>query len=300
MIHTLHYRIHEVTDYINWLYFFHAWGFAPRFAAIAKVHGCEACHTNWVDTFPEAEREKAKEAARLYTEARAMLNLLDEQYRTHALVGLFEANGDGDDILVWTEDGTQHRLPLLRQQQGEACLCLSDYVRPIGHGVRDRIGIFASTTDEAIEQSFPHDDFQHMLCQTLADRLAEATIERAHEETRKTLWGYAPDEQLELEDLFRENYQGRRPAVGYPSLPDQSFAFLLRDILGMESIGIRLTESGAMQPHASTCGLMISHPKMRHFSIGAIGKDQLEDYARRRGLSAEILRPYLSPNLQES
>jgi cobalamin-dependent methionine synthase I len=137
-----------------------------------------------------------------------------------------------------------------------------------------------------------------MMMQMLADRLAEATAERMHEEVRKHYWGYAPDENLCIADLHAERFQGIRPAVGYPSLPDTSFNFVIDSVLDMRQIGIRLTESGAMKPHASVSGLMISHPKALYFSIGKIGDDQLLDYSRRRGIPLEVCRKYLAANLQ--
>ncbi len=298
MIHKLHYRLHEVAEYVNWLYFFHAWGFPSRYGSISKVHGCEACRANWLQSFPESEQEKAREAIRLFNEAQQLLGQIDSKYQTHALVGLFEANSDGDDVLVWTDEQKMYRLPMLRQQQGNPCLCISDFLRPVSRGKRDRIGLFAATVDKELEESYADDDFRHLLCQTLADRLAEATAERAHEETRKKLWAYAKDENLTVEQLFQEKYQGRRPAIGYPSLPDQSLNFRLNDILSMDSIGISLTESGAMRPHASTSGLMLSHPEARHFSVGTIGHDQLNDYTHRWERPIGETTRFLTSNLQ--
>ena len=132
-----------------------------------------------------------------------------------------------------------------------------------------------------------------MMVQLLADRLAEAAAEVLHLQVRKEIWGYAKDENLSIPDLLIERFQGIRPAVGYPSLPDTSLNFVLDDILDMKQIGIRLTESGAMKPHASVSGMMISNPKAKYFSIGKIGEDQLQDYARRRGVPAEVLRKWL-------
>jgi cobalamin-dependent methionine synthase I len=123
--------------------------------------------------------------------------------------------------------------------------------------------------------------------------LAEAAAERLHEEVRKSLWGYAPDEHLDIEQMLREEFQGIRPAVGYPSMPDTSLNFLLSDLIGMKSIGIRLTESGMMQPHASVSGLMLAHPQARYFDVGKVGEDQLEDYARRRGLPLQVMRQFI-------
>ena len=135
------------------------------------------------------------------------------------------------------------------------------------------------------------------MAQLLADRLAEAAAERMHEEVRKHYWGYAPDENLTIHEMQLEHFQGIRPAVGYPSLPDASMNFLLDDLLDMKQIGISLTESGAMRPHASVSGLMISHPKAHYFSIGKIGEDQLADYARRRQMSVDNIRKFLSANI---
>lgn len=130
-----------------------------------------------------------------------------------------------------------------------------------------------------MEGLYQQDPYKHLLVQTLSDRLAEAATEKMHEYVRKEAWGYAKDESLSMSDLLVEKYQGIRPAVGYPSLPDQSINFLLDELLDMKQIGITLTENGAMYPHASVCGLMFAHPASEYFSVGKIGEDQLEDYA---------------------
>ena len=291
-----HYRIHEVSGYINWIYFFHAWGFQPRYAEIANIHGCDACRAMWLAHFPENERAKAAEAMQLYKEANRLLARLDEHVQTHALFCLHESNSTGNDLWL---DGK--RFPLLRQQtarkEGEPYLCLSDFVRPQSGGITDKVGSFAVCTDMEMENLFPEDGYLHMLAQTLADRLAEATAEKLHESVRKEIWGYAPDENLTIHQLHNEEFQGIRPAVGYPSLPDQSVNFLLDELLDMKRIGIRLTENGMMQPHASVSGLMLAHPSSHYFSIGKIDGKQLNDYARRRGLLPEEMRKYLAANL---
>lgn len=291
------YKIHQLTDYINWIYFFHAWGFQPRFANIAEIHGCDVCRALWLKEFPEADRAKAAASLQLYKEAQRMLWELDEHYTVKAVYRLFQANSDGDNLLL---DGTV--FPLLRQQQtkhpGEPHLCLSDFVRPLSSGIADTVGAFASTIDEEMEQLYPQDPYKRMLVQTLADRLAEAAAERLHEEIRKDIWGYAPEENLTIKQLHNEAYQGIRPAVGYPSLPDQSVNFLLYDLLHMEQIGIHLTENGMMIPHASVCGLMFAHPQSCYFAVGKIGEDQLADYARRRGMPVEEIKRFLAANLQ--
>jgi cobalamin-dependent methionine synthase I len=135
------------------------------------------------------------------------------------------------------------------------------------------------------------------MTQSLADRLAEAGTEKMHEYVRREAWGYAPDEQLSPQELLKEKYRGIRPAVGYPSLPDQSVNFLLHQLLPVEEIGITFTENGAMHPHASVCGLMLGHPASRYFMVGKIGEDQLQDYARRRGMEVDKVRKFLAANL---
>lgn len=270
----LTYAIHDVTPYINWIYFFHAWGFQPK----------------------EDDRAKTAEAMQLLKEANWMLNQLDETYHVHAIFRLCKANADGDNLLL---DGT--RFPLLRQQiphpDGSPFLCLSDFVRPLASGTPDTVGIFAASCDGEVELLYEDDPYKRMLVQTLADRLAEAATEKMHEYVRKVVWGYAKDENLSIPELLKEKFQGIRPAVGYPSLPDQSVNFLLNELLHMQQIGITLTENGAMRPHATVCGLMLAHPAARYFAVGKIGNDQLEDYARRRGMPINEVRKFLAANL---
>lgn len=289
----LTYSLHEVTPYINWIYFFHAWGFQPRYATIAHLHGCDSCRALWLAGFPEEERSKAAEAMQLHKEALRMLDQLDGVLSVQSVFRLCRANADGDNLLI--EDVT---FPLLRQQtfhaDGSPYLCLSDFVRPLSSGVADTVGVFASSVGNQAEGAFSHDPYKHLLVQTLSDRLAEAATEKMHQYVRRTAWGYAPDEQLSIPDLLAEKFQGIRPAVGYPSLPDQSVNFLLDSLLDMKQIGITLTENGAMSPHASVCGLMLAHPAARYFSVGKINEDQLEDYARRRGMPRETVRKFLA------
>lgn len=290
-----HYSIHEVSEYINWIYFFHAWGFPPRFATIADIHGCDSCRALWLASFPEDERAKAAEAMQLFKEANRMLTELDKQFRTHALFRLLEANSDGDDL--WLE-GT--RFPLLRQQTakaGEPCLCLSDFIRPLSGNIPDKVGVFVANVDKETEEIHADDSYCRLLVQTLADRLAEATAEKMHETIRKKTWGYAAEEQLTIRQLHLEEFQGIRPAVGYPSLPDQSVNFILDRLLDMKQIGVELTGNGMMKPHASVSGLMFAHPASCYFSVGKIDRQQLEDYARRRGIPTEEMKKYLAANL---
>lgn len=257
------YDIHQLTPYINWDYFFYAWGMHNK---------------------PLNERQKLQE------EAVSVLSDLEGKYRVHALFLLMDAHSEGDDIVL--ADG--RRIPLLRQQQpGSECLCLADFLHP----EHDRVGLFATTVDMGLEKDFDNDTYLKMMVQLLADRLAEAAAECMHEAVRKTYWGYAPDEQLTMQQLHVEKFQGIRPAVGYPSLPDTSLNFVLNEVLDFHQIGIRLTESGAMKPHASVSGLMLAHPEAHYFSLGTIGEDQLQDYACRRGLPVEVIRKFLTSNL---
>ena len=290
------YDIHELADYINWIYFFHAWGFQPKYSSIADIHGCDGCRAMWLVSFKEDERPKASEAMQLHKEAQRMLNSLDGRFKVYAMYRLMDANSDGDNLIM---EGT--RFPLLRQQSrvkdSDSFLCLSDFVRPASYGMTDTVGCFATTIDPEMEKEFEDDDYKHMLCKTLAERLAEAAAEKIHETIRKSVWGYAPDENLSVKELLNEKYCGIRPAVGYPSLPDISVNFLLDDLLDMKRIGITLTENGMMHPHASVSGLMFAHPQSRYFSVGKIDEMQLADYAERRGKTADEMRKYLRANV---
>ena len=266
------YSISELTPYINWLYFYHAWGLSGK---------------------PREDKEKMKQ------EALQMLASWEEKYHTHAIFRLFEVCSEGDDLIFFLP-GTHFRFPMLRQQHpsapGEPNLCLADFIRPLSQGIRDQAGVFCTSVDGTIIDEYRHDDYLNMMAQTLSDRLAEATAEKLHEEVRRgrEYWGYAPDENLTIEQQHREEYQGIRPAIGYPSLPDTSANFLIDQLIDMKQAGIRLTETGMMTPHASVSGFMFAHPKSRYFELGKIGDDQLRDYARRRGVPVELMRRFLA------
>lgn len=267
----LSYSVHDIEPYINWSYFFYAWSMNGK---------------------PEEARQSLRH------DAEDMLAEMNGKYHTHAVFGIFDANSDGDDLLL---DGV--RIPMLRQQkparEGLPCYCLSDFVRPAASGITDRAGAFCTSVDASLTEDYKGDPYNQMLSQTLADRLAEGTAEKMHEEVRRKYWGYAPEEHLTMEETHAEKYQGIRPAVGYPSLPDTSINFILDGILDMKSIGVRLTESGMMVPHASVSGFMFAHPKAFYFYLGKIGEDQLRDYARRRGLPAEVVRKFIQSSLVE-
>lgn len=276
------YQINELEPYINWVYFFFAW----------KVR-------------PETE-----EAAGLKAEALQMLHSLNAHFAVRAVVELFKCNSLGDDIIL------QHptncpccianpkmigRLPMLRQQVPDKegrCLCLADFIRPLGQRQQDTIGIFAASVPAEMQELYDEDPYKRMMVQTLSDRLAEAAAEVLHLKVRKHYWGYAPEENLTTEELLLERFQGIRPAVGYPCMPDLSLNFLLDRHVPFCQVGVELTESGMMSPHASVSGIMISHPASRYFAIGNISEEQLADYAARRGLDTEETRKYLSHNVR--
>ena len=265
--HFFNYEIKEVAPYIDWGYFLHAWG-------ITDAKCCQ-------------------QAEEIISDAKAMLNELDGKYRSVAIFALCDAKGDGDNIVI--EETT---LPLLRQQHntdGKYNLCLSDFISP--HG--DKVGLFATSVESALGSEYANDDYKHLLSQTLADRLAEATATLLHKRVRteKTLWGYSPDEELAIEDLLAERNQGIRPAVGYPSLPDQSIIFAIDSLLHLGEAGITLTPNGAMTPHATVCGLMIAHPKAHYFAVGKIDHEQLLDYAKRRGMLPDEIARFLAKNI---
>lgn len=258
----LTYDISTLVPYINWAYFYFAW---------------------------QLKNEANKQ--RMRSEAESFLASIQGKYYAHALFYIVDAHAEGDDIII-EENGK--RLPFLRQQEANSeFLCLADFIS----GEADKVGLFATSVDAGMETDFDDDPYEKMMAQLLADRLAEAAAERMHEEVRKHYWGYAKDENLSIHDMQLEKFVGIRPAVGYPSLPDTSMNFLLDDLLGMQQIGITLTESGAMRPHASVSGLMMDHAEAHYFNLGRIGVDQLEDYAKRRQMPVNEMRKFLIANL---
>ena len=293
----LTYTVREVVPYINWIYYFHAWGMEPRFATVAKLHDCPSCRAGWIASFPAEEQPKAREAAKLYDETVSLLRLWADKPLCRALFLLAEAYSNGDDIII----DNRLRVPFLRQQRAGKSghtLCLSDFIKespaasPTGKDFTDianTIGVFATTVAMPLAPS-PHD----IHLSALADRLAEATAEKMHEEVRKSYWEYAKEEQLTMSELHEERFQGIRPAVGYPSLPDQSVNFLVDELLCLGDIGISLSENGAMSPHSSVSGFLFGHPKAQYFPVGEINDEQLADYAHRRGVSIGQAKKFLA------
>ncbi|WP_246099270.1 methionine synthase [Tepidimonas sediminis] len=292
-----HLDLAELARYIDWTPFFQTWDLAGRFPAILD------------------DEVVGQEARRLHADAQAMLRrLIDGRWlQAHAVLGFWPASGEGDDIVLYADEArTQPLLTWfnLRQQtpkeEVDGALrpsrCLADFVAPKASGVADWVGAFAVTAGHGADeraQAFEaaHDDYQAIMLKALADRLAEAAAEWLHERVRRELWGYAPDERLTNEELIAEQYQGIRPAPGYPACPDHTVKPALFDLLGAADIGMGLTESLAMTPAASVCGFYLAHPQARYFNVGRIGRDQLQDMAQRRGLPVEELQRWLAPNL---
>jgi 5-methyltetrahydrofolate--homocysteine methyltransferase len=284
----------ELRGYIDWMPFFNAWEFHGKYPQILT------------------DSVVGEAATSLFNDATAMLDrLIDERWlQARAVIGLFPANSDGDDVLIYNDEQRKtvaQRLVQLRQQRSkdgeQRQLCLADFVAPAGSGYADYLGAFAVTAgigiDEHVERfEAAHDDYSAILLKALADRLAEALAELMHERTRREYWGYAADENLGNPELIDEKYRGIRPAPGYPACPDHTEKAKLWQLLDVEaSIGLRLTESFAMYPTAAVSGFYYAHPEARYFAVGKIGRDQVESYAERQGVSTAEAEKWLAPNL---
>ena len=289
------YPLAELLPYIDWMPFFHAWEFAGKFPDILE------------------DAVVGEAASGLYADATRMLRqLIEEKWlKARAVVGFFAANSSGeDDITVYADESRQAvkaRLHHLRQQkskpQNQPQSCLADFVAPIGSGRADYIGAFAVTAGIGIDEHVArfeaaHDDYSSIMLKALADRLAEALAERMHERVRRELWGYAPHERLEGNELIREQYQGIRPAPGYPACPEHTEKATLWQLLDpQKNAGIRLTESFAMFPTAAVSGFYFSHPEAHYFGVGQIDRDQVASYAQRKGWTRVEAERWLAPNL---
>lgn len=289
------YDLGEISRYIDWTPFFQTWQLSGRYPQILD------------------HPEKGEEARKLFSDAQDMLHqIIKEKWLTaSAAVGLFPANTvNHDDIEIYSDDTRQEIIARFynpRQQgikkSGIPNVCLSDFVAPKESGVSDYIGGFAVTAGTGIEphvQRFvdAHDDYNAIMVKALADRLAEAFAELMHKRVRTDFWGYSPEEDLSVEELIREKYDGIRPAPGYPANPDHTEKITLFQLLDVEAhTGITLTESLAMYPAASVSGLYFSHPKSRYFGLGKITKEQVADLAERKGYSLEEMERWLSPVL---
>ena len=287
------YPLGELAEYIDWSPFFHAWELRGRFPKILE------------DPVVGVESKK------LFADAQILLQKIvrDRKIRARGVIAFFPANSEGDDILLY-EDDTRKKVRAkvhgLRQQMarsdGEPNRCLSDFVAPVSSGKKDYLGAFAVTAGHGVEDwakdlEKGNDDYQAILLKALADRCAEAFAERMHEMARQA-WGFGKREGLSKEDLIDEKYRGIRPAAGYPACPDHTEKRGLMALLGAEkSVGIQLTENCAMTPASSVSGLYFGHPEARYFAVGPLGKDQVEDYAARKGMAVSEVERWLRPNL---
>lgn len=293
--------VEHLVRFINWSYFFTTWKLSAKYASLAYLHGCDACKAQWLSSFPEKERPKAAEAMQLYKEAERMLNTLIEEKVEYvkARLGLFEANSDGKESICIDR---KINFPTLRRQKILDDLsdfpALSDYILPETVGKVDYIGAFIITagfgSQYRAKKYAEEDSFKALLFASLLDRLTEAASEYLHERVRTREWGYAKNEDLAIQDMFKVKYQGIRPAVGYPSLPDQSLNFLLDKLLDFSSVGVTLTEHGAMFPTSSTSGLYIAHPDARYFLVNKIDDDQFRYYCKQRTVDETTMKSYLS------
>lgn len=278
--------------YIDWTPFFMTWSLAGKYPRILE------------------DDVVGEEARRLFKEANAMLDELDRTgtLTPRGVAGIFPANRIGDDIAVYRDESREEILLYschLRQQTQKKDnfpnACLADFVAP--PGIPDYLGAFAVTgglEEDTLAAQFDaaHDDYNKIMVKALADRLAEGFAEYLHEQVRKTIWGYSPDENLDNDSLIRENYQGIRPAPGYPACPEHTEKSKIWELLDVEShTGMRLTESYAMWPGASVSGWYFSHPQSRYFAVAQIQRDQIEDYATRKGMPVKELERWLAPNL---
>lgn len=288
------FSLKTLANYIDWTPFFQTWELAGRYPQILQ------------------DEVVGAEAKRLYEDAGAMLKkVMDENLlEARAVLGFYPANSIGDSVEVYrdeTRSEVLHCFHFLREQkqksEGVPNFCLADYIAPKESGISDYMGFFAVSagfgTDEIARQyEHDHDDYHSIMIKAVSDRLAEAFAECLHEKVRKELWGYAPHENFTNEELIKEKYTGIRPAPGYPACPEHTEKGTLWQVLNAEeNTGIKLTESFAMWPAASVSGFYFSHPQSRYFGLGKISRDQVEDYALRKGISFEAAEKWLAPNI---
>jgi 5-methyltetrahydrofolate--homocysteine methyltransferase len=289
------YPLEELRKYIDWTPFFISWELKGKYPDILK------------------SEKYGVEATKLFNDANALLDKIIEEklLKAEAVYGIFPANSNGDDIEVFKTDfertETEAVFHTIRQQNAKAVgipnYALSDWIAPKESGVKDYIGAFAVTAGIGIEKIVAefeknHDDYNSIMTKALADRLAEAFAEHLHERVRKEFWGYAPEESFKNDELVNEEYRGIRPAPGYPAQPDHTEKVTLFNLLEVEGhTHISLTESLAMYPAASVCGLYFAHPEAKYFPVGKLSKDQVEDYAQRKGMSVDEVERWLSPVL---
>jgi len=286
-------NIATLRHYIDWTPFFMTWSLAGKYPRILQ------------------DEVVGEEAKRLFADANAMLDELSakQALTPRGVAGIFAANRVGDDIHIWRDESRREILQVshhLRQQTEKAEFanyCLADFIAPATSHKADYLGAFAVTgglEEDSLAQAFDmaHDDYNKIMVKALADRLAEAFAEYLHERVRKVIWGFSPTENLSNEELIRENYQGIRPAPGYPACPEHTEKATIWRLLEVEKhTGMKLTDSFAMWPGASVSGWYFSHPQSKYFAVAQLQRDQIEDYARRKGMTVSEVERWLAPNL---
>ncbi|NQV02494.1 MAG: methionine synthase, partial [Bacteroidia bacterium] len=255
---------------------------------------------------------KGEEARKLFDDAMGMLEdiISKKMLLAKGIIGIYHCNSVGDDVEIYKDDSRKElvtTLHFMRNQEqkeaGKPNLCLADFVAPRESGQVDYLGAFVVTAGLGVKEWVQQyeqelDDYQAILIKVLADRLAEAFAERLHHQVRKEFWGYAKEEDLDIQSMLQEGHQGIRPAPGYPACPDHSEKEQLYDLLGVvKNIDVRMTENFAMYPAASVCGYYFSHPESRYFNLGKINKDQVSDYSRRKNSTADRIEKLLNPVL---
>ena len=276
--------LNDIIPLINWRMFFHAWRMTGEFLDNFPYDLCDGCVANWEASLTDSIREKATNALSLYRDARRMLADWSGRFIIRGAVSLLTARRDGDDIIV----DNRVTLPMLRELKNDS-KSLADWITDDG---RDWIGAFAVSA--GVDDHDTDDDYNRVLGQTICDRLVEAASEWIHLTTRRLLWGYAADETAAPPEILRGEFRGIRPAVGYPSLPDQSLANEISLLLPLDKLQIEITENGALKPASSELGLYLAAPEAAYFNIRRLTSEQLEDYAPRRHIPLSRLRLLLA------
>ncbi|HSG68108.1 MAG TPA: vitamin B12 dependent-methionine synthase activation domain-containing protein, partial [Bacteroidales bacterium] len=288
------YPLKEISRYIDWTFFFHAWKISGKYPAIFD------------------DPVKGEEARKLFDDGQLMLKKIisEQMLRAEGVIGFYPAQADGDDVLLYDTEALKNTIGALhflrnqeRKDTGVPNLSLADFIAPKDSGKADYIGGFSVTAGVGIEKwvklyESEGDDYSSFMLKIMADRLAEAFAELMHEKVRREFWGYDKSEQLDIQDLLREKYTGIRPAPGYPACPEHSEKRTLFDLLETEkNTSIRLTENFAMYPAASVSGYYFMHPFSQYFNLGKITREQVEDYAVRKGMDPDQAEKLLKPNL---
>jgi 5-methyltetrahydrofolate--homocysteine methyltransferase len=291
--HLKNYDLAEIAAHIDWAPFFQTWDLAGSYPKILD------------------DAVVGSEARKVLADAKEMLKKIVEGrwLQANGVFAIYPANSIGDDIALYANEKRENPLMTwhgLRQQNkkptGNPNLCMSDFVAPRDSGVKDYIGAFAVTTGLGVDKRVKayeekHDDYNAIMLKALADRMAEAFAELLHKRVRREMWAYAKDESLSNDDMIAEKYRGIRPAPGYPACPDHTEKAALFGLLSAPTVGIELTESFAMMPASSVSGFYLAHPQTQYFAVGKIGRDQVEDYAKRKNMAVADVERWLAPNL---